>query len=940
MILSLPVVAPMTALAVPAAQDELLAEAALAEAREHMKAGRWRQAVEAYDQALRADPTNAEAISGRTDAQRLLNQGTTIQDVQQEWEVLRQQARVEFEAAMTRAGELMERDDFSGARVQGVTAQLRLRQARAYLSEGEFNERMDRATGLLAEIERAEEAWRLEQERIRGATIEGAQTQAALEAEERRQREIQVKIERVIQLQRAQKYREALQVVDEILFLDENHATAEMLKDVLGSLLLFQQYSRLQREKEVNISLNELEGQTRIIMPRGEHPTPRTRGVSELLQYPVDWDQISLYRTGDSGFVESPEDRLVAQRLDSTSVALDFSGNTFEQVIAFLEQVSGTSMYVDWKALDAIGIDREDEVTLRLASMPVRSALERVLEQLGQDDFERPKFDIQDGILAISSDAALRKRKEIVVYDIGDLLFEVPYYNNAPSLDLESALSQSDNASGGGFGGGGGGGGGIGGGGGRGGGGGGGGSGGSGGSLFDEPEDEPEIDREALIQRIKDLIMDTVDPDGWFDNGGDTGTMQEFNGNLIITNTPRNHRLISDLLSQLREIRALQINVETRVLTVSTDWFERIGVDLDLFFNTNNTVRQQQLAVDPLGHLSDFFNADGTLKDPLIFGGPADVAGADGDGDGIPDLGSPNQVPWGALFGAPDGAGGIAYTTAPVGAPIRSTQGFAPIGVSQGSLDLIDVIGATTEFGSNILGASPALVTGIQFLDDVQVDLLIEATQADQRSVILTAPRLTFFNGQRAWIAVTTQQAFVSGLQAITGDSSGAFQPIIDTVSDGFVLDVEAVVSSDRRYVTINVHFDQAEILGFEETAFQGAAGGGGGIGGGQASQFNATVQLPLLEGSFIRTTVSVPDKGTVLLGGQRTVEEFEVEAGVPFLSKIPFVNRFFTNRMTSKDEQTLLILIRPEIIIQQENEDLLFPGLSDAIGGGAAFMR
>ena len=61
-------------------------------------------------------------------------------------------------------------------------------------------------------------------------------------------------------------------------------------------------------------------------------------------------------------------------------------------------------------------------------------------------------------------------------------------------------------------------------------------------------------------------------------------------------------------------------------------------------------------------------------------------------------------------------------------------------------------------------------------------------------------------------------------------------------------------------------------------------------------------------------------------------------EAGVPILSKIPYVNRFFTNRITSTEEKTLLILLRPEIIIQTENEDILFPGLSDDMNLGASY--
>ncbi|HCD30216.1 MAG TPA: hypothetical protein DEQ73_06410, partial [Phycisphaerales bacterium] len=84
---------------------------------------------------------------------------------------------------------------------------------------------------------------------------------------------------------------------------------------------------------------------------------------------------------------------------------------------------------------------------------------------------------------------------------------------------------------------------------------------------------------------------------------------------------PKWHKQIGDLLDMLRDIRAIQINMEARVLNVSTDWFERIGIDLDMYFNTNDDLRQQQLAMNPLGHLSDFFGEDGTLRDPLLYGG-------------------------------------------------------------------------------------------------------------------------------------------------------------------------------------------------------------------------------------------------------------------------------------------------------------------------------
>jgi type II secretory pathway component GspD/PulD (secretin) len=257
--------------------------------------------------------------------------------------------------------------------------------------------------------------------------------------------------------------------------------------------------------------------------------------------------------------------------------------------------------------------------------------------------------------------------------------------------------------------------------------------------------------------------------------------------------------------------------------------------------------------------------------------------------------------------------------------------------VVQDSSGLVDTLAAgafkTAVGAAGIL--NPALTVGLSFLDDIQVDLLINATQADTRSVVLTAPRLTLFNGQRSWISVAKGISYIAGLTPVTGDASGAFDPQVGVVYQGFVLDVEAVISADRRYVTMTVQFGLNEDVRFRDYRITGAAGGGD-IGGGRASTFEGTIQLPELQGTQINTTVSVPDKGTILLGGQRKVQEVEVEAGVPVLSKIPWVNRFFTNRATEKQELTTLLLIRPEIIIQTEEEDRLFKGLSDRIGSGA----
>ena len=101
----------------------------------------------------------------------------------------------------------------------------------------------------------------------------------------------------------------------------------------------------------------------------------------------------------------------------------------------------------------------------------------------------------------------------------------------------------------------------------------------------------------------------------------------------------------------------------------------------------------------------------------------------------------------------------------------------------------------------------------------------------------------------------------------------------------------------------------------------------------GTQSQFGF-IQEPQIELTRVRTTVSIPDGGTLLLGGTTVTGEIEREAGVPVLSKIPFLKRAFTNRSFAKDENVLLILVKPTIIIQREIEQQNFPLLTSSHGG------
>ena len=150
-------------------------------------------------------------------------------------------------------------------------------------------------------------------------------------------------------------------------------------------------------------------------------------------------------------------------------------------------------------------------------------------------------------------------------------------------------------------------------------------------------------------------------------------------------------------------------------------------------------------------------------------------------------------------------------------------------------------------------------------------------------------------------------------------------------IGDGVSLSLSGVISADRRYVTLDVDTAIAEASIDAFVTVQAAAGGGG-LAGGAGSIAEGQIGLPVVTITQVQTTVTVPDQGTALLGGQRIVEEFETESGVPVLSKLPILNRFFSNRLEAKNEQTLLILIKPTVLIQNEEEERQFPGLLDSL--------
>jgi type II secretory pathway component GspD/PulD (secretin) len=254
----------------------------------------------------------------------------------------------------------------------------------------------------------------------------------------------------------------------------------------------------------------------------------------------------------------------------------------------------------------------------------------------------------------------------------------------------------------------------------------------------------------------------------------------------------------------------------------------------------------------------------------------------------------------------------------------------SPITVTQTSSTFTDPASLGTAVPGNLAteATTPNLSTGVTFLSDFQANLVVTATEDAVNSTNLTAPRVTLFNGQRAYVLVSTETAYVSNLTPVVAAGAVGFAATINTVQSGVVLDVTATISADRKYVTLTLRPTLSTLEALLNFPVSIAVAGGG-TGGGGAATASSSIQEPELEVTRVRTTVSVPDGGTLLLGGQTVSAEVDREAGVPVLSDIPFLKRLFTNRGMAKDDQVLLILVKPTIIIQREREAEQFPLLN-----------
>lgn len=813
-------------------QNAAEARTLVEQARAAQQEERYGDALDLYTRAQALDPTNQQAAAGAREMARLTGRGGGggLLDVQQQaTELARQEIQYTIDAELENARQAIGNNNFADAQ-----AAVQRARAAASLNPQVFTEQENRA--FRARIDQTQLA-------VSQAATEYEAQQAATERRDiqeqirlAQQREAEERARTVADLTASAnrlvnetRYAEALGVIDQILVLAPNNDYATGVRPLVEDKALFQEQRRYRNEHDRQFT-KQLNAAEEMKIP-----------YDDILRYPENWPDISELReqTTATELGGSSADQATQLLLERRLPELKLDAVPFQDVIDALRDLTNANIFVNWRALEAEGVDRAAPVTARLRDVRFSKALDTILADVG-GGMVTLGYTVDEGVITISTATDLAQNTLTRVYDIRDLIIEIPDFIDAPDFQLQPAQTAGQGGGGGGqslFG---------------------------GGQLGEEQDAEGQ--RAALIEEITLLIQDTVDPESWREVGGSVGSIRVLGGNLIVNQTPENHRALQGLLEQLRESQSIQITIEARFLTIQRNFLEDIGVDVDFVFNTDADP-DDRLSPIPVSNNSFLFTSN-----PIT---------------GIP--GSIGQV-------------------------------------SPGTQDPDD----PNSTGTGALGLSGT------YLDNFAVSFLLRATQAQQNTTVVTAPRVTLSNGQRGYVVVSTQTAYVSDLEPVVGTRSVGFDPTISIIESGILLDVQGTVSADRKYVTLTLRPTLSRLAAISTFTVQSAAQVTGDddddtpITTGIAT---ASVQQPIVENTLVRTTVVVPDGGTLLLGGQTLAGEIEREAGVPVLSKIPFLKRLFTNRSTAKDEQVLLILVKPTIIIAREQERKQFPVLSTRVG-------
>lgn len=605
-------------------------------------------------------------------------------------------------------------------------------------------------------------------------------------------------------------YEETVRLIDQALRLDPINPSAMELRDLADRARhnAAMDYNRERWRTEWNKTFDELQQST----------VPQT----DTVKYdPNRWAIVSqrkptAYSSGAA--LESPENAKIHELLASKVLEHNFSSATVEDWASFYAQVTGATFLVTTEVKD-LDADTTTLSDFRLPRRSVADALKAIQATTGV------AYKVKDGLVQLVTPENAVGNLVMKPYTVTDLVSGVV---GKPGPDLRLKVPDDDLP------------------------------------LF------PEIDEDPMPSvvddgRLLELITSTIAVDRW---DGSPFSISYLNENIYVRADDETHEKVARLVNELRRHVGIQVDIESRFLSVEDSFLQDVGIDLRGLGNQAS----QGLAGRGLEKQGDRQNA------------------------GFDDFG-PRQQQNAAV------PGNVGTGTEP---GIFFDDGEDGDGMAR----VENLFNSTLGGRNNGLTNAGGLSLQYAFLDDTEVEIVLRAVSKQERSEQIEAPRLLVYNNTRASMHFLRNISYIRDFEVEIAQAAAVANPVIGTVHDGVALDVRPVVDSDLKFITMELR-PTVMTLQLPIPTFTTTLGVGQPI----------SIQLPEVTLQRVRTTVTVPDGSTMMLGGMRLVERQNLRSTVPLLGSLPGLSWLFSRNGTSVQNRKMLILIRSKIVLMEEHE-------------------
>lgn len=278
----------------------------------------------------------------------------------------------------------------------------------------------------------------------------------------------------------------------------------------------------------------------------------------DVLKFPDEWPDVSVRdRTVAEENRDDPKNAAVRAQLDRVLPEINFDALPLTDAIDHFRDVTGVNIFINWKALEAAGVERNTPVSARMRDIRFRKALAIVLDTVAAP--EKPLgFNIDDGVITVSTADDLDRDSVVRVYDVRDLIAAVPDYDPPPANEPPAAPAPREPA--------------------------------AEWAKIDADHARP-VEQDEAVRRLTNLLRETVEPAAW----GKSANVRELQGQLIVTAPPRMHGPIVQVLEHLRQARGVQVSLETRLIAIDEPLLDALPAAL-----RGKVAGQLRLAKDPI----------------------------------------------------------------------------------------------------------------------------------------------------------------------------------------------------------------------------------------------------------------------------------------------------------------------------------------------------